>query len=373
MDLIVPWYFHPKAGLILKPNAEIRWTNGLDFWTISRTNSLGFLDRDPPPERAAAGCHVTMIGDSFVEAKEVPIAEKMHVQFEDRASRRLPHLNITTSAFGRRDTGQINQLPYYDEFARHLHPSLVVLVFVRNDFSDNSPILAALKRGCHPNHSPFVTAARDENGLLTLRPPDPDHQQFRLARRYGPWTTAVQHWVNQKFYFVPWLRAEAREARGLWRINRLQNIHRRQSHAGELLSRYPCYATLLEGWTPTTPNPLNETPYGKSLSPASEEAVEFTAFALDQFKARAERDGGSLVILSTYEMETRGSSMFDWLSAIADARGIPIINQYDYILRQGAEVADAHWAHDGHWNPTGHRWAAEALLEYLEQYPEVCD
>ena len=49
MDSIVPRYFHPKAGLILKPNAEIRWTNGLDFWTISRTNSLGFLDRPPPP------------------------------------------------------------------------------------------------------------------------------------------------------------------------------------------------------------------------------------------------------------------------------------------------------------------------------------
>ena len=134
----IPRYFHPKAGLILKPNAEIRWTNGLDFWTISRTNSLGFLDRPPPPpERAAAGCHVTMIGDSFVEAKEVPIAEKMHVQFEDMASRRLPHLNSTTSAFGQQGTGQINQLPYYDEFARHLQPSLVVLVFVRNDFGDN--------------------------------------------------------------------------------------------------------------------------------------------------------------------------------------------------------------------------------------------
>ena len=156
MHSIVPWYFHPKAGLILKPNAEIRWTNGLDFWTISRTNSLGFLDREPPaPECAAASCHVTMIGDSFVEAREVPIADKFHVRLEDLASRHLPRLSIITSAFGRRGTGQINQLAYYDEFARHLHPSLVVLVFVRNDFSDNSPILTALRLGIDPEHSTF--------------------------------------------------------------------------------------------------------------------------------------------------------------------------------------------------------------------------
>ena len=80
----IPEYFHPKVGLILKPNAEIRSTNGLDFWTISRTYSLGFLDREPPtPEPAAASCHITMIGDSFVEAREVPIADKFHVRLED--------------------------------------------------------------------------------------------------------------------------------------------------------------------------------------------------------------------------------------------------------------------------------------------------
>ena len=307
MDSIVPWYFHPKAGLILKPNAEIRWTNRLDFWTISRTNSLGFLDcPPPPPERAPSGCHVTMIGDSFVDAAEVPIADKFHVRFEDLSSRHLPRLNIITSAFGRRGTGQINQLAYYDEFARHLHPQLVVLVFVRNDFGDNSPILAALRWHNDPHHSPFVTAARGENGILTLRPPDPAYQRFRLARRYRPWSTAVQNWVNRRSYFVPWLLAEASVARELWRINRSQRIHRFHLARAGLLRRYPAYATLLEGWTQTTPSPLDETPYGKSLPPALEEAVAFTAFALDQFKARAERRWGSLVILSTHTLGTRG-------------------------------------------------------------------
>lgn len=41
-------------------------------------------------------------------------------------------------------------------------------------------------------------------------------------------------------------------------------------------------------------------------------------------------------------------------------------------IRRGHRIEDAHWAHDLHWNPTGHRWAAEVLLEHLHRHPETC-
>ena len=135
-------------GGIFAPKAEVRHTNGLDFWTISRTNTLGFPDREPIGiERAAASCHITMIGDSYVEALQVPIADKFHVRLEELAARELRHLDVTTSAFGVSGTGQVNQLPYYDEFARYLQPALLVLVFVNNDFMNNAPILEGLHQG----------------------------------------------------------------------------------------------------------------------------------------------------------------------------------------------------------------------------------
>ena len=139
--------FVPNVGLLRPPNTEIRATNRLDFWNVSHTNSLGFLDREPPsPERAAATCHISMIGDSFVEAKEVPIRDKFHVRLEELAAEELPHLDITTSAFGIGGTGQVQQLPFYDEYARLLHPKLLVLVFVPNDFANNTPVLRALQK-----------------------------------------------------------------------------------------------------------------------------------------------------------------------------------------------------------------------------------
>ena len=68
----------------------------------------------------------------------------------------------------------------------------------------------------------------------------------------------------------------------------------------------------------------------------------------------------------------RGDSLYDRMYALATARGIPVIDQSDYIRRQGAEIKDAHWPRDFHWNAAGHQWAAEAVLEYLKQNPAVC-
>ncbi len=139
------WEFVLNVGLLRPPNTELRFTNRRDFWNVSRTNSLGFLDREPPsPERAAATCHISMIGDSFVEGREVPIDDKFHVRLEELAAHRLPHLNVTTSAFGIEGTGQVHQLPFYDEYARLLCPKLLVLVFVRNDFRENLSVPEAL-------------------------------------------------------------------------------------------------------------------------------------------------------------------------------------------------------------------------------------
>ena len=66
------WRFVSDVGVMPEPNSEVRHTNHLDYWTIAKTNGIGFLDREPiSAERAAESCHIALIGDSFVEAKEV--------------------------------------------------------------------------------------------------------------------------------------------------------------------------------------------------------------------------------------------------------------------------------------------------------------
>ena len=119
---------------------------------------------------------------------------------------------------------------------------------------------------------------------------------------------------------------------------------------------------------------------------AVQEALDLTAFALDQFQERAERDGASLVILAHETMSswlsyarrrTGRRAHIDILREMADARGIPVIELYDRMVRLGGRIEDRlhemRFRHDGHWNETGHHRVAEALLEYLKKNREICD
>ena len=86
---------------MIQPNAEVRRTNQLDFWTVSRTNSDGFLDREPiASERAAASCHIALIGDSFAAAEEVPIADKSHIRLEALAAQCCPSWTLPPRRLG---------------------------------------------------------------------------------------------------------------------------------------------------------------------------------------------------------------------------------------------------------------------------------
>ncbi len=136
----------------------------------------------------------------------------------------------------------------------------------------------------------------------------------------------------------------------------------------EALRRQPDHAALLEGWTLT-----NQVFNRRDLPPIFEDALQYTRFAMEQFKQRADRDHVKLVILTTYRLKHRGTPIFERLSKIAAALDIPVIDQADYILRQGYKLTDARWPHDSHWNPAGHRWAADALLEYIKEHPAICD
>ncbi len=307
-----PTEFVPGVGIKLKRNTEVRVTNLVDFSTVSRTNSLGFLDREPPaPEQAWATCHVAFVGDSFVEAGEVRIADKSHVQLERLVAERLPQLDVTTSAWGRIGLGQIAQLPYYDKWIRRLRPKLVVLVFVHNDFTDNSN---------SSQHPPTQVAAKEADGRIVLRPPDPDYAKFRRARPDpSAWEAALlrSYWASA----ADWRRERARHS-------------------------------------------------VKDSLPAG---PEFTAFALDLWQGRVEPDGVALAVLATHRTGTRGDVVFEAVAALAETRGIAVIDQTDWILRRGGAIEDVHWEHDHHWNVRGHRWAAEAVFEWLEQrHQAVC-
>ena len=160
------------------------------------------------------GCYTT--GATVARKRLDPFSAFYHdsvaapVRLEELAAEELRHLDITTSAFGIWGTGQVNQLAYYDEFARAFRPALLVLVFVDNDFVNNAPILDGLSGRVDPDRLTEVSATRGADGTITLRPPHPPSAESRLARSGRPssplarWRANRRHQVKcQFFYRVP--------------------------------------------------------------------------------------------------------------------------------------------------------------------------
>ena len=368
IDTSLPYQFVDGIGLMSEPNAELRYADWRDDnFVVSRANSQGFFDREPvSAERAAEGCHIAFIGDSYVEAKEVAIADKFHIRLEEMAARELPRLDITTRAYGIGNTGQIHQLPLYDEYVRRLVPKLLVLVFFLNDFADNSPTLYALSGGggVDPDHLPYMSAQRDGRGALKLRPPDPEYERLRLPRLPKAWYISAWDRLAKVSYFAKWV-----DAKELWRHDRGPQFWA----WSDMLAERPCCA-LLPDSSGSTERYSDLQFTEESLWPFLESALEYTAFGIDQFKRRADRDGVDLIIMAaTGYMGMRGDPQFDRLSTIAEARGIPVISHYAYIVRQGHDEEDGLWHFDGHWNALGHQWAAEAILEWLKENQDVCE
>ena len=370
-----PLAFVPGVGLVVQPGAEVRHTDLREFWTVQRANGLGFLDREPiDPRRAAESCHIAMFGDSFVAAHEVPIADKFHVRLEELAARALPGLDVTTSAWGIQGIGQIAQLPLYDAYARRMEPDIVVLVFVANDYRDNSALAIGWRHAVDPDLIPYATAARSADGAMTLRPPESRggksmigaRNAVPLPRPLPPLPTRVIEGLEPHSWLVRYLWRRLYLPRPGASADRWTGHRERWI---ETLRRRPHYAWILPGESAETREWAASRFLPMGLPRVHEYVSGFTAFALDLFKARADGDGAALVVFATPDAKNWAGGA---LEAMARERGIPVIDLHDYVARQGRDVGESHFAHDGHWNATGHLWAAEALLEWLARNRRAC-
>jgi len=327
-DVIWPMRFDPIAGLTYEPNAEIRWSNQLDFWTRERTNSLGFLDREPAQPKPPGRFRVMLVGDSFVEGAQVPNDAKVQTLLASRFDERLGKGRVDVVSIGLSGTGQANQLGLYEAFGKPLAPDLVVLLAVSNDFADNSPLLGAVRNGWHPAKAPWPFFERTGPNEFRAVAPAEDWARFKLSG------------VDPVSFYTD-------------------------------LMQMPEYASRLGGWGGPTAVDMDAMFFRRELPPAFEEAIALTRHALDEWKRIAARDHFRLVVVATANL-TRGE--VDALSdgnlylcrfrEIVEKAGLPFLDLYPTFARQPDRSLGA-WRHDSHWNQTGHQWAADALYRYF--------
>jgi lysophospholipase L1-like esterase len=149
-----------RAHYRIAPNAEFVYLGYLpgeveDFANPVKLNALGFHDRDYPVERPTPGTYrILVLGDSYVAAWEVPVADTFHKLLEARlhAEDPLRRASYEVIAFGQGRTAQETEIEWLRKYGALYHPDMVLLLFFcGNDFMENdaATFAAASRFGNH--------------------------------------------------------------------------------------------------------------------------------------------------------------------------------------------------------------------------------
>ena len=160
--------FDPYVGLKGVPNKHGRAVKRGIFDTTVVFNSHGFRDREHAYAKAPGARRVVMLGDSFIEALQVPFEASVTPLLEAKVRQRVPGaelVNLGLSGFG---TGR--EYIMLREYGLKYQPDLVVLFFVGNDISDNSKRLHGKPFLPYPVPAPDGALARDANGQPQFSP-----------------------------------------------------------------------------------------------------------------------------------------------------------------------------------------------------------
>jgi len=359
---IWPSRFDPAIGFKFEPGAEVRWTNGVDFWQQSTANEDGLLDRKMPGPKPPGTCRLLFVGDSFVEAAQVPIDDKVQVVIEKMARARSGLPPIEAAGVGFSGTGQANQLALYEKIGRKFAPDIVVLVVVSNDFTDNSAILSSLLNGWDPRRSPreFFVPGDGPDGFVRQKI-EPYWREAGMPIEIVP-NGSVDVALARASYLYVFLRGHLRaQFPSLFPNRSAETIAARVEWARGI----DLYTKAEQGWN-LAEYPGADAMFDKPgpLPPVFEEALGATRAAFAEFKRLGDLDGFKLLALGTHSLHAP-SPIADRLQAILRDVDIPYADQTEHIRKVGGAVAQAQFSRDGHWNVQGHRWAAEAVLERI--------
>ncbi len=128
----VPRRFDPLIRATNPPSAEWHLRTP-EYQTTIRTNSLGFRTAEFPAERDPKELRILFLGDSFVEAKQVPEEERFAEQV-GRSLTRIVERPVRVAALGIGGASPVEELLIWRRDGRRFEPDIVVqVIFPEND------------------------------------------------------------------------------------------------------------------------------------------------------------------------------------------------------------------------------------------------
>lgn len=329
-------------GVELVPDT-VQQVEGACFSATVTTNNLGWRDRERTVERVPGKTRIAVLGDSFMEGTHVEDDETFARQLEQLlGSDRVEVLN-----FGISSIGTVQEEILYDKVVSQYHPDIVLVAFYSNDVQNNDPVL-------------------DGNGTTS-----------RLTFRSSTGALVNTRTAGSFFVVRKWLRIHS----ALFRLVKTTE--------GQLRRMIARPAPIDRDAPPTLPPSFGV--YGAPQDDDWKRAWRETETALMRLTKRVQDDGATLFVFSIPEVLQLAPDArslvrseyatdtppgfnprypHDQLQQIARRHGIKVIDLLPAFLkaRDDRKLSFPYFSFscDGHWNPEGHRLAAETIAPIIE-------
>jgi hypothetical protein len=349
LHLMPSRFWRPDAtlGTRLIPGASGWWTQEEHEFTVPvQINTQGRRDLERPVQKAPGTQRILLLGDSFVEAMQVPIEQTFARKLEGALSR--PDAPVEVLSMGVSGYGTASQYLWYRAEGRAYQPDVVLLSFYPgNDVRNNSPTLEAA-----------LTPEYGADGTL---------QRVKGGKPSGDGTRG---WLG---------RSEAYRYFRKLLLTRQPAVAERLANLG-LLSRAALRPVpLVDGV------PLDYWVYAAEPRPEWRDAWAHTERLLDALRDAVAADRARLVVMVvtareqiyaadweqllntypemhkvTWDLNGPERQVLDWCAR----SGVPCVQLSPTFLTQ-RDHERLHFHYDGHWTAAGHTLAAQTVVNHL--------
>ena len=350
----VCYLYDQDIGTTLSPNRTMRWTNRLDYDNWVTTNSQGFHDTEHGLQKQAGTYRILVLGDSFIEALQLPIAKTFTKILETRLNQRINRPKIEVINLGLSGRGPAQYYRILEKKGLAYNPDLVVMaVLPNNDFSDSYPEFS------NYSYKPYYRMTEKNN--IELIP-------FSIPPWYSPRSLFTHS--SMAYFFVYEILKRPDLAEVFIRMGLLPAMQVNPPS----ITREDAKVSL----------PFGYGLYLKNPSPEWQEAYEITLRMIREARNLAQKNGALFYafaipdLLRTREdLQKQAKSTYKDFSLDFDKPykeiakycqtwEIPFVDMSPFFVEDFKRHQQPHtWAHDGHWNERGHALGADIMVAPL--------
>ena len=360
------WQPDPVLGSRLVPNKEGRFVRRGQFDVPVAINSHGFRDREHGHAKPAGTTRVLLLGNSTVEALQVPFEKSITAVLEARL--RQGGLNAEAINLGNSGFGTGREYLMLREHGLKYDPDVVLLFFVSNDLAHNSVRLEGIPYLPYPILAQDGSLARDSQNRPRFTRP------ALSPRSRNSWSATIKE--HSKGYRL--LRVTVTESPVLhaiaFKLGALSEPPPEDDLGARSLGMFEMYRTpMTPAWAEalsTTEQLLAET---AELAHAHRArfAVVLVPMAWEVYPARWSALRARVPALNGPDLDLMNVSrrITDFLAR----RQISCVNLLPAFREAGGTSPALYFSEDPHWAADGHRLAAQVAARAVQTTLAVGD